>query len=375
MIKILSIHWGYSIGGVGKYSSIIDHVGEYEDIEMKTICIVSRSRQVDIQTMDSLKDRVIVWRESAFDMKWYGELKNVINSWQPDCFMSHGFNGHFIALIARLFISKQPKIICSYHGLYHATTPMRYLPGYIYNRFTEFYVRKIAVSAVAVAGHCKTYLLTRNIPEDKIKVIHNGISDYSTDSSVRAKYRDIFNVGENEILLGVASRIDPVKGLEYLVLAFSELSKKNNNIKLVIIGTGTIEQYLQKKCKELKISEKVVFAGFRDDIPDCLSAIDIFVLPSLAEYHSIGLLEAMRAAKPIVATDVGGNTESVRNNKEGLIVASKDAEQLEAAINELIENKEEAMVLASAARQRFLKNFTEDVMIRKTASWIINSVH
>ena len=88
MIKILSIHWGYSIGGVGKYSSIIDHVGEYEDIEMKTICIVSRNRQVDIQTMESLRDIVIVWRESAFDMKWYGELKKVFNTWQPDCLMS-----------------------------------------------------------------------------------------------------------------------------------------------------------------------------------------------------------------------------------------------------------------------------------------------
>ena len=177
MIKILSIHWGYSIGGVGKYASIIDHVGDIEDIKMKTICIVSRSRQVDIKTLESLGDKTIVWRESAFDMSWYGELKNVIQSWQPDCLMSHGFNGHFIALIVKLFINRKQKIICSYHGLYHATTPLRYLPGYIYNRFTEFYVRRIAVSAVAVAGHCKTYLLTRNIPDTKIKVIHNGISD------------------------------------------------------------------------------------------------------------------------------------------------------------------------------------------------------
>ena len=130
-MKLLSIHWGYSIGGVGKYASIIDHVGDFEDIKMKTICIVSRSRQVDIQTLESLGDKTIVWRESALDMSWYRELKKVIQSWQPDCMMSHGFNGHFIALIAKLFINRSQKIICSYHGLYHATTPLRYLPGYI----------------------------------------------------------------------------------------------------------------------------------------------------------------------------------------------------------------------------------------------------
>lgn len=373
-MKILSVHWGYSIGGVGKYASIIDHVGEYQDIQMKTICIVSRNRQVDVQTLESLGDKTIVWRESAFDLKWFKELKRVINSWQPDCFMSHGFNGHFITTIAKLFTNKKPKIICSYHGLYHATTPMRYLPGYIYNRFTEFYIRNIAASAVAVAGHCKTYLLTKNINDSKINVIHNGISDYSTDATVRLTYRKIFNVEDDETLLGIASRLDPVKGLDYLVTAFFELQKTHNKTKLIIIGTGTVEQSLQARCEALGIKDKVVFTGFRDDIPDCLTAIDIFVLPSLAEYHSIGLLEAMRAEKPIVATDVGGNTESVRDNKEGLIVESKNAKQLESAITELIEDSDKAVRLASAARKRFLENFTEEVMIKKTAAWIIDSV-
>lgn len=372
-MKLLSIHWGYSIGGVGKYCSIIDHVGEYENVQMKSICIVSRKRQVDVETMNSLNDRVIVWRESTFDFRWFSELKKLLNEWQPDGLMSHGFNGHFIASLTKLLIDKNQKIICSYHGLYHATTPFRYLPGYIYNRFTEFYIRRLVDSVVVVAGHCKTYLLTKNIPEHKINVIHNGIGDYSTDLIVRNKYRDIFKVKNNEILLGVASRIDPVKGLDYLITAFSEVVNKHNHVKLIIIGTGTIEQQLQKKCEELEISEKVIFTGFRDDIPDCMSAIDIFVLPSLAEYHSIGLLEAMRAEKVIVSTDVGGNTESVRNDIEGLVVPSKSSEALKDAINELIENNDKAIKLASSARKRFLNCFTEEVMIRKTASWIVKS--
>jgi glycosyltransferase involved in cell wall biosynthesis len=325
--------------------------------------------------MESLNDRIIVWRESAIDMSWIKELKNVVNVWQPDCIMSHGFNGHFIALLVKIFINKYQRIICSYHGLYHATTPMRYLPGYIYNRFTEFYIRKICISTVVVAGHCKTYLLTRDIPEQKINVIHNGIGDYSVPPGTREKYRELFKIQENETLIGVASRIDPVKGLTYLVSAFSEIVKKHGNVKLVIIGTGTIEHNLKLQCEELNIIDKVIFTGFRNDIPDCLSAIDIFVLPSLAEYHSIGLLEAMRAQKAIVATDVGGNTESVRNGQEGLIVASKNSSEIVTAINELIENNDKVVQLSLNARKRFLDCFTEEVMVRKTASWIVKSLN
>lgn len=374
MIKILSIHWGYSIGGVGKYASIIDRISDKSDVQIKSICVVSKSRQVDKLTMDALSDKIIVWRESPYDFKWYGDLKEIITIWQPDCFMSHGFNGHFIGVIVRLFINRNQKLICSYHGLYHATTPMRIIYGHVYNFLTEFYIKKMAISVVAVANHCKTYLLTKNVPDEKVEVIHNGVKDYSALSEVRTEYRRIFKISEDEVLIGIASRLDPVKGLVYLVQAFGQLVRKHDAIKMVIIGTGTQEVMLKELCKELGVEDKVVFAGFRDDIPDCLAAIDIFALPSLAEYHSIGLLEAMRAEKAIVATDVGGNTESVRHNKEGLIVKSKSSEELEQSIGELIENKELAKKLATAGRKRFLECFTEDVMIKKTAAWMLKSV-
>lgn len=372
-VKILSIHWGYSIGGVGKYASIIDRVGEYEDIEMQSICLVSRKRQVDKQTMESLSNITIVWRDSPFDFSWYEKLKNLIMESKPDLLMSHGFNGHFIAWLARRFIGREQKVICSYHGLYHATTMLRYIPGYLYNRFTEYYIRNIVVSAVAVAGHCKQYLQTKNVASDKVCAIHNGLRDYVSPSEKRNEYRSLFGIADEDVLLGVASRLDPVKGIEFLVDAFSKCSHKHDNLKLLIIGTGTVERSLKALCSDRGVADKVIFTGFRDDVPDCLAALDIFVLPSLAEYHSIGLLEAMRAEKAIISTDVGGNTESVRHDQEGLIVSSKSAGQLEDAIDVMLDDRVKAEGLAIAARKRFLENFTEEVMIKKTAAWMIDS--
>jgi glycosyltransferase involved in cell wall biosynthesis len=91
----------------------------------------------------------------------------------------------------------------------------------------------------------------------------------------------------------------------------------------------------------------------------------------LAEYHSIALLEAMRAGKAIVATDVGGNTESVRNLKEGLIVPAADVERLVHAIDRMVIDRSLAKKLGEAARERFKDKFTEEIMVRQTAQWLV----
>jgi len=118
------------------------------------------------------------------------------------------------------------------------------------------------------------------------------------------------------------------------------------------------------------LGDRVVFTGFRADVPSCMAAFDVFVLPSLAEYHSIGLLEAMRAGLPTVATDVGGNTESVRDGKEALIVWPGDAEAFVKALGRLLGDGALRENLGRRARQRFLEAFTEERMLKRTAEWL-----
>jgi glycosyltransferase involved in cell wall biosynthesis len=118
------------------------------------------------------------------------------------------------------------------------------------------------------------------------------------------------------------------------------------------------------------VEQQIHFAGVRDDIPDCLSAIDIFVIPSLHETHSIGLLEAMRAGKPVVATSVGGNTESVRHEREGLIVPPGDADALAEALGRYLRQPDLRVAMGKAARLRYEVEFTEDIMLERTAAWL-----
>jgi glycosyltransferase involved in cell wall biosynthesis len=109
------------------------------------------------------------------------------------------------------------------------------------NRFTEFYIRTAAEAAVSVSDYSRRYLLAKKVPPEKITVIHNGIEPFPDARSSRQDLRLQWGVADDEILLGAASRLDPVKGLTYLVEALRILCGRYEKIRLVIIGTGKSE--------------------------------------------------------------------------------------------------------------------------------------
>ena len=371
MLKVLSIHWGLSIGGVGKYAVLVEQSERYADLEVHSLCILSRGRQVDESTLDALQHKTILWRDSPWDFRWVEKAFALLRSWQPDLVMSHGFNGHFISSLLRRKSAINAPAICSYHGEYHATTPLRNFTGFIYANYTRRYIKKSALSVVAVAEYCGRFLIEHGVQPDKITIIHNGIDDKELSGEERINLRTEWGVEDNEILIGVASRIDPVKGIRYLIDAFNEVSGQYLLARLVIVGTGTLDKDLKEYVENLGLSERVLFTGFRTDMEECFAAFDIFALPSLAEYHSIGLLEAMRAGKSIIATSVGGNTESVRDGVEALIVPPADYKALARALDQLLSDEALRKELSEAALKRFRGEFTIEQMLLKTADWFV----
>ncbi len=371
MLKVLSIHWGLSIGGVGKYATLIEQAERYADVEVHSLCILSRGRQVDESTLAALQHKTVLWRDSPWDSRWVAQAVICLQSWQPDLVMSHGFNGHFMLSLLRRKAAITVPAICSYHGEYHATTPLRYLTGFIYTHYTRRYIRKMAFSVVAVAEYCGTFLSDHRVDPEKITVIHNGIEDHEPLGEGRDALRAEWEISDSDVLVGVASRVDPVKGIRYLIEAFKEIAGRFPQARLVIVGTGTLEKDLKQSVDSLGLSERVVFAGFRTDMERCFAAFDIFALPSLAEYHSIGLLEAMRAEKPIIATSVGGNTESVRDGEEALVVPPADSKALAKALDRLLSDEVLRIKLSAAARKRFCGEFTIEQMLEKTADWFM----
>ncbi len=148
---------------------------------------------------------------------------------------------------------------------------------------------------------------------------------------------------KDEAVISAVSRFVPVKGLRYMIEACSRLK---SDYKLLLVGTGPEKGALQKLSQDLGVDDRVIFAGFRLDVPDILAITDIFVISSLSEGLPTSLLEAMAAKKACVVTDIGLPVEHMRT---GLVVRPKDPIALRDAIDTLINDGDLRKKLGRAA--------------------------
>jgi glycosyltransferase involved in cell wall biosynthesis len=369
-VKVLSIHWGFSFGGVARYASSTYNLGKYAPIKLITLCIINPNWACDYSSLLKLNAQLIHIK-SRFDFRWLPRVCRVIRTVQPDLVLTHGFNGYFVALAVSKIGGLPLKFVSSYHGKYYAPSKSKKIFEYFFNTFSEYFLRRKALGVATVSEYSKKYLVSKRIKSDKISVIYNGIDAHvKANAEAKHRLRKEWDVSNEEIALGVVSRLEPIKGISYIVKAFAEVLKHNIAVKLIIVGSGPDQLHLKYIASKLGINRKVVFTGNRDDIIDCLDAFDIFILPSLRENHSIALLEAMRSKKPIIATNVGGNTESVGHESEALIVKPADTEDLVNAILRLAEEPTSRLKLSDAAYRRYIRLFTSEICTQKSAQWL-----
>ncbi len=368
-MRILSILWGWCGGGIDKVVETYMDLDSCADIMITTACIYGLSWDTDVHYLQK-KGVIMIPIQSRGDFSWIARTSQLIDEQKADLVFVHGFNGPIVARFCQIYLKRNFPFVCSYHGKYHAPKSSRVFVQPIFNGALHYVYRKHADGIVAVAEHSRKYLISKKIPSQKIITIHNGLEPQcqNTEKIVRSTV----GLKDTDIVIGIASRLEPVKGVKHLLEAFSRVSSKLPNVRLLIVGWGTQEEILKQLSIQIGISENTLFVGFQDNVDDWLEIFDIFVLPSLSEYHSIALLEAMRAGKGIVATSVGGNPESVRHEKHALVVPPADVTALEDAIIRLVLDSEFRHRLGSNAKQRFFDEFTEERMLKKTAHWLLS---
>jgi len=153
-------------------------------------------------------------------------------------------------------------------------------------------------------------------------------------------------VGQSEYLVLFCGRLVERKGVQHLINAFSFL--KNHNTCLIVVGGGEMLQDLQSLVEKLKIKNKVIFYGRAsdDELSDLRDISDIFVCPSITdkrgitEYLGLVIPEAMESGLPVIASNVGGITDIIEHEKNGLLVKPKDPKSIADAIDRLIQNED-----------------------------------
>ncbi len=233
-----------------------------------------------------------------------------------------------------------------------------------FRKFMRFFVHQY----IAVSKDLENWLATMvGISPAKVRQIYNGV-DYCRFGPESVKPLALLQARwgglDGILVVGTVGRLTPVKDQQLLLRAVAHLRKGHPRLgsllRLVIVGDGPLYPMLAQLVEQLALQDVVWLAGDRDDVPDLLQAMDIFVLPSLGEGVSNTVLEAMASGLPVIATAVGGNIELVEEGFNGSLVAPGDHEALSDAMVSLLNNNGERARQGANARQRVCQQFDWD---------------
>lgn len=198
----------------------------------------------------------------------------------------------------------------------------------------------------------KFYIEKMGVQEDKILCVPNAVDAEKFKNISTGKNEKLAEIGipSGRIIIGSVARLEKQKDIPTLLRAFRLLLKRGHNkTHLLVIGHGKEEGRLKKTAEDFGIADRVTFLKKRTDMPELLAAMDIFVLPSLKEGMSNGLLEAMASKKIVITSDIPENVELIEGGVSGLNFRAGDPEDLLEKIEFCLANKEKAAVFGEAA--------------------------
>ena len=303
------------------------------------------------------------------DLRALVSLVKLLRRDKYDIVHSHTAKAGFLTRLAA-YISGTPVVIHTLHG----ATFGAFLPGW--RRHLYVWLEKLASRfsdcLISVGEDLMTRYVGRGIGRpDQHMVIRSGMDlerfrrapEHST-ARIRECRRSL-GVIDTEFAIGNISRLEPRKGHEYFIEAARNILSKDVKAKFVIVGDGENRAELQRMVNDLGIGAGVVFTGFRDDIEDVLSSLDVVVLTSLWEGLPRVLVQAAVVGKPIVSFAVEGASEVVADGVNGYLVPLRDTEQLCTRILHLISDPERAKQMGLEGRSIITGDWETTAMVTK----------
>jgi len=232
--------------------------------------------------------------------------------------------------------------------------------NYVFNSF----VGRLSSKLITVSEFEKRALTTQ-VPADKVVTIYNGIDPGKYKSSPDAAFKESLWIKPDAPVVGISAALRKEKAHEVFLRAAKKVLEKRGDARFLIIGDGVRKQELEAMASGLGIRESCIFTGFVKNIENALSVLDVGVLTSEREGLPLTLLEYMASSKPIIATDVGGVGEVVKDGENGFLVPSGDYNALAGRINALLEDPALASRLGTNGRALLGQKFSEDVMMNR----------
>jgi glycosyltransferase involved in cell wall biosynthesis len=281
-------------------------------------------------------------------------MKTIFRQFKPDIISAHINEGAWMAgLIAKRF---SPESIVA-----RVRTDIDPPKGHFINRYVHHHwTDHLVVGSILHKKLCHEIL---DYDLEKISVVYGGVdADRFNSANYPGKsFRREINAADDEVLIGLLARLDPVKGHEYAIEAFKQLANLKTKFRLVALGYENERTFawLHDLANRSGIGDKVVSFGLRQDLPQVIASLDLGLITSIgSEANSRAALEFMASSKPVVGTSVGVIPEIISDGEQGYIVPARNPGATAQALRKLIENPVLRHNFGKQARERVLQNFS-----------------
>ncbi len=351
-MRIAHVVDSLALGGLEKLVVDLAKVQKQQGHDISVLCLSTCEGELASELRINGIDAIGLNKKSGFSLSLLRNIACICKRKRLEVIHTHNPVANFYGAIGGRMAGVK-SIVTTRHGM----------GNYPFNKKREHIFKFSSLFTDKIIFVCNTarenFIRLRLANPKKSFVVYNGVhlKNFSKSNyKDAAKIREELNIKEEKII-GTIARLDPVKDISTLIKAAKRLLQIEKKLKFLIVGDGPEYGRLQLLRDDLGLHESILFLGKRNDIAKLLSVIDIFVLPSISEGMSLTLLEAMAAGKAIVATKVGGNPEVIVNEKTGVLVPSKNEEELASAISSLLSDSQTLFFLGVEARKRAYELF------------------
>lgn len=243
-------------------------------------------------------------------------------------------------------------------------------------RFCEKIACRSANYVIAISDSLKKEVIQEGLlPENRIHVIGAGSSKgvnlqqfelNSKTAAEAASIRQNLGIRKSGIVIGYAGRLTEEKGIAELLMAFSNIRRADDRVRLLLIGDIDKRNPLPDKIiQQIKTNNSIYSVPFNDNVAGFMAATDIFVLPSYRDGFGNVLIEASAMSRPVIGTDISGCRDAVLDGKTGMLVKARDVTSLENALRVLVDNQDKREKMGINGRKWVEENFDRKIVWEK----------
>ncbi len=304
-------------------------------------------------------DRFVSWR----GLRQMLRLARRIRRERIDVVHAYSFYGNVFAVPAAR-LAGAPLVLASIRDDGVCLTPRQ--------RAVQRVICRWADAIVVNAPNLKRTLVAEGFDPERVAVIGNGVDvERFREEGRRPGIRRQLDVPADAPLVGMIARLTKFKGAQYFVDAAAWIRQRHPDAYFVIAGPRSkyddgFAARLDARVRELGLDDRLIFAGCRDDVPDLLRELTVFVQPSISEGMSNAVLEAMASGRAVVATDVGGMRDLVQDGVTGLLVPPADVAALVGGVDRLLEDPALRERTGQLARRIVFDEYSIERMVERT---------